>query len=55
VPGDSGFFQTAEDRRLEEGRMRAEAGTVPRAERRGERRLESSEISSLGKSWRALE
>jgi hypothetical protein len=48
------LFLTGEDRRHEEGRMRAEAGTVPRAKRRGERRLESSEISRVGeaKAWR---
>ncbi len=46
---------TGEDRRHGEGRMRAEAGTVSRAKRREERRLESSKISTLGKSWRALE
>jgi hypothetical protein len=46
---------TGEDRRHDEGRMRAGAATDSRAKRREERRLESSEISSEGKSWRALE
>jgi len=39
----------------EKGRMRGEAGRVPRSQGEGERSLESSNFSSLGRRQRAFE